>query len=152
MPYTARLSALVAVAGIVCAGLAGCAAPSQNAGPRAAASYPDAVTSSPSATPTPDPAGMQAIQAVSSPRRVQAAGGALADVGTKQLLWSRQLNTEHPMGSITKVMTALLVIEAGDLNREIRIPRAVLAYVTKYQGESAGLRPGDVLTQRTCWQ
>jgi serine-type D-Ala-D-Ala carboxypeptidase (penicillin-binding protein 5/6) len=147
MTYAARLSALAAVTGIVCAGLAGCAGP-QNAGPRAAASYPDAVTSSPSPTPAPDPAGLQAIQAVSSPRRVQAAGGALADVGTKQLLWSRQLNTEHPMGSITKVMTALLVIEAGDLNREIRIPRAVLAYVAKYQGESAGLRPGDVLTAR----
>ena len=146
MPYTARLTALAAALGIVCAGLAGCAAPHGVAG--AAALHTDPVTSSPSATPTPDPAGMRAIQTTSSPRRVAASGGALADVGTKQLLWSRQLDTEHPMGSITKVMTALLVIEAGDLNREIRIPRAVLAYVAKYQGESAGLRPGDALTAR----
>jgi serine-type D-Ala-D-Ala carboxypeptidase (penicillin-binding protein 5/6) len=146
MTYTARLTALAAVAGIVCAGLAGCAAP--DAGPRAAASYPDSVMGSPSATPTPDPAGMRAIQVASSPRRVEAAGGVLADVGAKQVLWSRQLNTERPMGSITKVMTALLVIEAGDLNREIRIPKSVLAYVAKYQGESAGLHPGDVLTAR----
>jgi len=65
-----------------------------------------------------------------------------------RLLWSRQLNAEHPIGSITKVMTALLVIEAGRLNREIRIPRAVIAYVAKYQGESAGLHPGDRLTAR----
>jgi serine-type D-Ala-D-Ala carboxypeptidase (penicillin-binding protein 5/6) len=148
MPYTVRLTALAAVAGIVCAGLAGCAAPGGGLGAAAAAIHSDPGTISPSVTPTPGPAGMQAIQTASSPRRVVAAGGALADVGTNQLLWSRQLNTEHPMGSITKVMTALLVIEAGDLNREIRIPRAVLAYVAKYQGESAGLRPGDVLTAR----
>jgi D-alanyl-D-alanine carboxypeptidase (penicillin-binding protein 5/6) len=65
-----------------------------------------------------------------------------------QLLWSRQLTAERPIGSIAKVMTALLVIEAGGINRQIRIPRAVIAYVAKYQGESAGLHPGDVLTAR----
>jgi serine-type D-Ala-D-Ala carboxypeptidase (penicillin-binding protein 5/6) len=146
MSYAARLTALAAVASIVCAGLAGCAA--QHGAPRAAASYSDPVTSSPSPTPTPGPAGMQAVQTASSPRRVAATGGVLADVGTKQLLWSRQLDTERPIGSITKVMTALLVIEAGDLNREIRIPKSVIAYVAKYQGESAGLHPGDVLTAR----
>jgi D-alanyl-D-alanine carboxypeptidase (penicillin-binding protein 5/6) len=62
------------------------------------------------------------------------------------LLWSRDLDTERPIGSITKVMTALVVIQAGGLNRYIRIPKAVLAYVAKYQGESAGLHPGDALT------
>jgi D-alanyl-D-alanine carboxypeptidase (penicillin-binding protein 5/6) len=91
---------------------------------------------------------MPTIQTASSPRRVAATGGALADSGTMQLLWSRQLYTERPIGSITKVMTALVVIEAGGLNREIRIPKAVIAYVAKYQGESAGLHPGDVLTAR----
>jgi len=91
---------------------------------------------------------MQIIQTASSPKRVAATSGALADSGTKQLLWSRQLNTERPIGSITKVMTAMLVIEAGGLNRKIRIPKAVLGYVAKYQGESAGLHPGDVMTVR----
>ncbi len=97
------------------------------------------------APPTPS---MQQIQLASTPQRVRALGGALADAGTMQLLWSRQLNTERPMGSITKVMTALVVIGSGDLNREIRIPRSVLAYVAKYQAESGGLHPGDVLTAR----
>jgi serine-type D-Ala-D-Ala carboxypeptidase (penicillin-binding protein 5/6) len=140
---TARLTALAASAGILCAGLAGCAAPL--GGPQAA-SHLDPVTSSPSATPAAP--GLQTIQTASSPKRVAATGGALADAGTMQLLWSRQLNTERPIGSITKVMTALLVIEAGGLNRRIRIPKAVIAYVAKYQGESAGLHPGDVLTAR----
>jgi D-alanyl-D-alanine carboxypeptidase (penicillin-binding protein 5/6) len=145
MPYTVRLTAAAAVAGILCAGLAGCAAP--RVAPGAVASNSDPVTISPSPTPT-APAGMQAIQTASSPRKVAATGGALADLGTKQLLWSRQVSTERPIGSITKVMTALLVIEAGGINRKIKIPKAVIAYVAKYQGESAGLHPGDVLTAR----
>jgi serine-type D-Ala-D-Ala carboxypeptidase (penicillin-binding protein 5/6) len=83
-----------------------------------------------------------------TPPGVRAAGAALAATGGMQLLWSRQLDTERPIGSITKVMTALVVIRAGGLNREVRIPKAVLEYVAKYQGESAGLRPGDVMTVR----
>jgi D-alanyl-D-alanine carboxypeptidase (penicillin-binding protein 5/6) len=97
---------------------------------------------------TPSQSGMQAIQVASSPQHVKASGGALADAVADKLLWSRQLDTERPMGSITKVMTALVVLETGDLNRQIRIPKAVLEYVAKYQGESAGLHPGDVLTTR----
>ena len=60
----------------------------------------------------------------------------------------RRSSTALPIGSITKVMTALIVIEAGDLNRQIRIPKSVLNYVAKYQAESAGLHPGDVVTAR----
>ncbi len=89
---------------------------------------------------------MQAIQVASAPQHVKATSGALADVDSDELLWSRQLNTERPIGSITKVMTALVVLESANLNKQIRIPKAVLEYVAKYQGESAGLRPGDVLT------
>jgi D-alanyl-D-alanine carboxypeptidase (penicillin-binding protein 5/6) len=72
--------------------------------------------------------------------------GALADAATRQLIWTRRIDSELPMGSIAKVMTALIVIEAGGLNREIRVPKSVLHYVAKYQGESAGLHPGDVVT------
>ena len=91
---------------------------------------------------------MPTMQVPTVPQRVRASGGALAEIGSGKLLWSRQLDTERPIGSIAKVMTALVVIEAGGLDREIRIPKAVLQYVAKYQGESAGLRPGDVLTTR----
>jgi serine-type D-Ala-D-Ala carboxypeptidase (penicillin-binding protein 5/6) len=89
---------------------------------------------------------MQAIQVASAPQHIQALGGALADASTDKLLWSRGLDTERPMGSVTKVMTALVVLQSGDLNRQIRIRQAVLAYVAEYQAESAGLHPGDVLT------
>jgi D-alanyl-D-alanine carboxypeptidase (penicillin-binding protein 5/6) len=70
----------------------------------------------------------------------------LADAATSQVLWSRSLNTQRPMASVTKVMTALLVLETGGLNRTIRVPKAAQTYAWKYGGESAGLYPGDVLT------
>jgi serine-type D-Ala-D-Ala carboxypeptidase (penicillin-binding protein 5/6) len=149
------LTALAAAGVIIAAGLFGFAhtagTPSASAAghPRPAAgrkpaSKPAAQAGSPS--PQLAPAAAQGIQVSSAPRRIAATAGALADADTLQLLWSRRLDAELPMGSITKVMTALLVIQAGDLDRQIRIPKAVLGYVAKYQGESAGLRPGDVLT------
>jgi D-alanyl-D-alanine carboxypeptidase (penicillin-binding protein 5/6) len=52
------------------------------------------------------------------------------------------------MGSITKVMTALLVIRAGDLGREIKVTRGAIRYVHKRGASSAGLIAGDVLTAR----
>jgi serine-type D-Ala-D-Ala carboxypeptidase (penicillin-binding protein 5/6) len=94
------------------------------------------------------PPAADAIEVTSAPRRVAAKAAALADAATGQVLWSRGFNTELPMGSITKVMTALLVLQTGELDREIRIPRAVLNYVARYQAESAGLHPGDIVTVR----
>jgi D-alanyl-D-alanine carboxypeptidase (penicillin-binding protein 5/6) len=70
----------------------------------------------------------------------------LADAATGQVLWGRDLGTERPMASVTKVMTALLVLESGNLGHEILIPKAAMDYAWKYGGESAGLHPGDHLT------
>jgi len=52
------------------------------------------------------------------------------------------------MASITKVMTAFVVIKAGHLDRAITIPAAVTGYVREHNASSAGLRPGDKLTAR----
>ena len=72
----------------------------------------------------------------------------MENAATGKLLWSRGLNTERPMASITKVMTALVVIRAGHLDRRITIPSAVTGYVRAHDASSAGLRPGDKLTAR----
>jgi D-alanyl-D-alanine carboxypeptidase (penicillin-binding protein 5/6) len=80
------------------------------------------------------------------PRGVKAKAGILADATTGQVLWDKTGETPRPIASITKVMTAYLVIQAGDLNRKITIPKAVLNYVAKYGANSAGLVPGNVLT------
>jgi len=88
-----------------------------------------------SAAPIPGPTGL----------RIK--GGALANAATGQVLWSQGLDTERPIGSIVKVMTALIVIRAGDLNRVITVPKSVIAYLKKQdQPSTAGLIPGDRLT------
>jgi D-alanyl-D-alanine carboxypeptidase (penicillin-binding protein 5/6) len=85
---------------------------------------------------------------VSSPAGVGARSAAVENAANGKLLWSRGLNTERPMASITKVMTAYIVIRTGDLNRKITIPSAVVAYVREHDASNAGLRPGDKLTAR----
>jgi D-alanyl-D-alanine carboxypeptidase (penicillin-binding protein 5/6) len=84
--------------------------------------------------------------AATTPSGVVAKDAELANATNGAVLWSRSASAERPIGSITKVMTAYLVIEAGDLGREIKVPEAVLSYVAKYDGSSADLIPGDKLT------
>jgi D-alanyl-D-alanine carboxypeptidase (penicillin-binding protein 5/6) len=150
MRIPVRVTVTAAVGGIVVGGTiawatAGSPAPapaSAVGNTRPAAVRPHPARPSPSATPSaPSP-----VQIVGSPGNVKALGGELAVATTGSLLWSRDQETERPIGSITKVMTALVVMQAGDLSREIRVPQSVLAYVAKYGANSAGLHPGDVLT------
>jgi len=103
-----------------------------------------AATPRPSATPSPSVTPQ--IQVTGAPKKVKAKGAVLADAATGQVLWSRDLDTERPMASVTKVMTALLVLQAGNLGQEIRITKAAMSYAWKNGGESAGLHPGDQLT------
>jgi serine-type D-Ala-D-Ala carboxypeptidase (penicillin-binding protein 5/6) len=93
-------------------------------------------------------AGPAAPAAAHYPGGVQAKGAAVEDAGSGRLLWGRKLTTERPMGSITKVMTALVVIQAGELTRRVEVPAAVVPYVRKYGASNAGLHPGDWLTTR----
>lgn len=89
------------------------------------------------------------IVVTGAPRGVKAKAGILADATTGQVLWSTGGTVPRPIASVTKVMTALVVIEAGGaggLDRKIKIPKAVLGYVAKYGANSAGLVPGQVLT------
>jgi D-alanyl-D-alanine carboxypeptidase (penicillin-binding protein 5/6) len=113
----------------------------------AAAAARSHVAASPSRpTAGPRPTASPAIDVTSAPSGVKAKGAVLADADTGQILWGRDVGTERPIASVTKVMTALLVLESGDLSREIGVPGAADSYAWKYGGESAGLHPGDVLT------
>ena len=70
-----------------------------------------------------------AAPSAAGPADVGAKSAAIEVAASGKLLWSRDLNTERPMASITKVMTALVVIRAGDLNRTITVSSAEVAYV-----------------------
>jgi serine-type D-Ala-D-Ala carboxypeptidase (penicillin-binding protein 5/6) len=152
--------AAVAVVTVLSGGMAGCsissaAVPHPTATPApAATNRPPAAaalaTPTPSATPSPASsrlAGPQ-LRVRGAPVKVKAKGALLADAATGQVLWSRDETTARPMASVTKVMTALLVLESGHLSEKIRVPKAAFKYAWKYGGETAGLHPGDVLTAR----
>ncbi|MFB8005871.1 D-alanyl-D-alanine carboxypeptidase family protein [Nocardia sp. NPDC056000] len=84
----------------------------------------------------------------SEPDGVQAPGAALADGITGTMLWSREANTPAPIASIAKVMTALIAINSGDLERAITVPAESISYCISYDGSTAGLAAGEVLTTR----
>ena len=67
-----------------------------------------------------------------------------ADTGT--VLLDKGADQRIPTASLSKVMTAYVVIEAGDLNRVITVPKGIVAYDKKYDASTAGLVPGEKLT------
>jgi len=83
-----------------------------------------------------------------SPTGIHAVAAELADPVTGKTLWSRRKFAEFPIASLTKVMTALIVIRADHLNTRITITQADVDYVLAYGTSSAGLYVGDVLTAR----
>jgi D-alanyl-D-alanine carboxypeptidase (penicillin-binding protein 5/6) len=80
--------------------------------------------------------------------RANVRGADLVDASTGAQLWAKDAGVPRPMGSITKVMTALVVLQAGDLSREIPVTRDAIRYVRRKGASSAGLIRGDVLTTR----
>ena len=86
------------------------------------------------------------LDVVGAPKGVKAKAGILVDATTGQVLWAQGENTVRPIASITKVMTALVILQAGGLNRKVTVPKAVTAYVAKYDANAAGLIPGQVFT------
>jgi len=85
---------------------------------------------------------------LAGPANVSAAAAELVNAATGQPLWTRNMNVERPIASITKVMTALVVIQAGQLTRTIKVSRAAESYGRSFDPTEAGLHPGDLLTTR----
>jgi D-alanyl-D-alanine carboxypeptidase (penicillin-binding protein 5/6) len=86
--------------------------------------------------------------ASTGPAGVKAPYAEVANATTGAILWSQDPTAQVPMGSIAKVMTAYVVIESGNLNRLITVPKGITAYDKKYGASTAGLKPGEVLTAR----
>jgi D-alanyl-D-alanine carboxypeptidase (penicillin-binding protein 5/6) len=82
------------------------------------------------------------------PRNVAARAAELANAATGKQLWGRRQYTARPIASITKVMTALVVVRANRLDRRIRITAADVDYARSHNATTAGLHAGDILTAR----
>jgi D-alanyl-D-alanine carboxypeptidase (penicillin-binding protein 5/6) len=146
---------MIALAGVVIAGLAtGCSdAPGvayANGATRPAASGGSSSRSaSPTAKPSPTAPAVPPLRVTAAPAGIKAKEGMLVDAATGQVLWAKDPNERRPMASITKVMTAYLVISAGDIDRKIKVPKGVLNYVAKYGASSDDLEPYETLR---AWQ
>lgn len=81
------------------------------------------------------------------PARVRATAGYLMEQTSGRTLWQRRPDQRRAIGSIAKVMTALVVIRAGDLDRRITVRKRHRRCVA-FGGTNAGLRPGETLTAR----
>jgi D-alanyl-D-alanine carboxypeptidase len=63
--------------------------------------------------------------------------GVLFDVDTGEVLWSRKPLTPMPIASLTKVMTALIVVDRVSPRAKTRISKAA----TKFRGSGVGVLP-----------
>ncbi|HEX2313049.1 MAG TPA: serine hydrolase [Thermomonospora sp.] len=86
--------------------------------------------------------------AAAGPTGVKARSALLWDLNKSRTLWSRGPAVKRPIGSITKVMTAVVVLRAGGLDRKITIKQKYIDYARRNDGSMAYLRPGDRLTVR----
>lgn len=139
MRPSARLAAAVVVAGLLGSAPLRAANATAAAVPSAA---PATVTAAPVRPATAAPS------TASAPSGVTGKGGYLYDAAKGRKLWGRSTTTARPVGSITKVMTALVVIRAGGLDRTVTVRTSWAGHVRHNDATSAGLRAGDRVTVR----
>src|ERR1700735_5124730 len=107
-----------------CSGVTGLADAQGATNPVSATPFGRAVTATvPAASATKTAASGPELDVVGTPVGVKAKEGILVDATTGQVLWSRDANVPRPIASITKVMAALVVLQAGGLHPEVTGPK-----------------------------
>lgn len=81
-----------------------------------------------------------APHASAAPARIQASTWIIMDADTGEIIDSQRPHHRTPMASLTKLMTALVAVEQGDLQQPVTIQRSDLVGQA-----SAGLRAGETL-------
>lgn len=82
------------------------------------------------------------------PPEIQAAGAILVDAETGQLLYAKNADARRPIASTTKIMTALLTLERGDLRQMCQVSKraAETPQSSVWLEPGERLRLGDLLT------
>ncbi len=75
---------------------------------------------------------------------VSAASAVLVNASTGNVVYEKNSLEVRAIASTTKIMTALLTLEAGELD----VPFTVDSYAIRVEGTSMGLREGDIVTRR----
>lgn len=90
--------------------------------------------------PTVAPPALESHRGVSrSPASLSASGAIVMDLDSGQVLFAQDADTARPMASLTKLMTALLIAEAHDLDEMVTVPSTI----GDVEGTVAYLLPGE---------
>ena len=73
-----------------------------------------------------------------------AVSAVLIEAETGTVVYSKNADEQRAMASTTKIMTAILTIEAGDLDSEFTVD----SYAIRVEGTSMGLQEGDRVSRR----
>ncbi len=80
---------------------------------------------------------------------IQADGGIVMEAGTGTILYGKNMDQPYYPASITKILTALIVIESCDLDEVVTFSHDAV-YNVEEDSSSAGIDEGDQLTVRDC--
>ena len=75
---------------------------------------------------------------------VSALSAVVINADTGGIVYEKSAFAQRAMASTTQIMTALLTIEAGDLDKKFTVD----SYAIQVEGTSMGLSQGDIVTRR----
>lgn len=81
---------------------------------------------------------------------IQAEAGAVMDVDSGTLIFGQNSHVEYPPASITKLLTALIVLENADLSDTVTFSDVAMNSVEADSGNKLSLVAGDTMTVEDC--
>lgn len=81
---------------------------------------------------------------------IQAEAGALMDVDSGTLIFGQNSHVEYPPASITKILTALIVLENAELTDTVTYSDTAMNSVEADSGNKLSLVAGDTMTVEEC--
>ncbi len=99
-------------------------------------------------SPTPTPIPTPVLTPKGKPAAISATAAILLDANTGDILFSQHAEQTLPMASTTKIMTAVIAIQTGNLDQEVTVGQDAVNEVVQNGGSGAGLVANDKLTLR----
>jgi serine-type D-Ala-D-Ala carboxypeptidase (penicillin-binding protein 5/6) len=87
--------------------------------------------------------------AATAPTGIAAKGATLFDAGTNKELWSNAPASKRPVGSMTKALTALVVLKSTSLSKVVTIKQSYVDHARNNDGSTANLKVGDKIPVRS---
>jgi serine-type D-Ala-D-Ala carboxypeptidase (penicillin-binding protein 5/6) len=115
-----------------------------SAGPAAGQPVPPPTPVPPAGSPSPYPTALDTPIPSTEPPTITAESAALGDLDTGEVLWQRKGAVQQPIASVTKIMTALLVLETTDPGEMV----TASANAASQSGAELGLKAGEQLPVR----